>query len=454
MEVNLPPYSSFERLGQIIGENEALGFHGWTLRVRTVAFKCDGDWVNYATVAQLDEGATVGDKTTIIRDSVALFDFRMPIAGPLDTHQLTETLTHWRTALKLPLSTTFHSQVQVTRRASDIPAKSWPGWLSRLGTKQGYMQKSLPFGPFHDPRTRLFGSDLGMLAMHFLEDSRFAGHTNPSNEYELRVPDRRARIHSLKIEDNILHMKMENPARMKLFWSVVATPFKGSIVQIGCETGEELAKVALPFVAQKLEVWLILDDGYWIDRYEETPHYTTWGDSPSLFAAARSAEQKEILKTISRGETDTVEFKSYIQLRPQRNEKSFQILRSVSALANAAGGSLYLGVNDEAEPVGVEASLQRDYGPNYPELSQRLAAYQKDVSKLINEGTAPTIGIDYVWHEVALRQILEIRVPVSSQVVYLLEKGEMYRRKGGTNHKLRPVEAAGSGTPPANPFGQ
>lgn len=453
MDINIPTNSTFQDLGQLIGEFRALGFSGWTLRTRTLAFKCDGEWVNYATVAQLEAGALVEDKFTVIRDSVALFDHRMPIAGPLDTQQLTEALTHWRTTMNLPATTTFRAQVQVTRKASNISTESWPGWTWQLGTEQGYTQKQLPSGPFHDPKTRLFGSDLGMLAMHFFGDSRFAGHTNPSNEYELHIPDRRARIRSLKIEDNILYMDVENPANLKLYWSVVATPFKGQIVQVGHDADKEPVHVDLPFVARKLEVWLILEDGYWIDQYEETPHYTTWGQSPSLFAAARSAEQKAILKALAGGETGTVEFKPYIQLRPHPDTKSIQILRSVSAFANAAGGSLYIGVNDESEPIGVEVLVNRDYGESHSEPADRLAAYANDVRKLVNEGTAPSIGIEFVWHELALRQILEVRVPTSSERVYLFRNGEMYRRTNGTNRKLRPVDA-GAGAPSLpNPFG-
>jgi hypothetical protein len=361
-------------------------------------------------------------------------------------------MAHWRAALKLPATTTFRPQVQVSRKASNIPTGSWPGWTSRLDTEQGHNQLPLPNGPFHDPKSRIFGSDIGMLAMHFLGDSRFSSHHSPTNDYEIRVPDHRARISTLRIENNVLHMEVENPAKLKLYWSVVATPFHGPIFQTGCDAGDAPAHVELPFVAQKLEVWLILENGYWIDRYEETPHYTTWGQSPSLFAAARNAEQKEILKALAGGETEIAEFKPYIRLRPQRDTKAFQILRSVSAFANAGGGSLYIGVNDEGEPTGVEVDLNREYGPAHPEAADRFTAYANDVRKLVNEGTAPPIGIEFIWHELALRSILEVRVPASSDYVFLLEKGEIYRRTNGTNRKLRPIDAAAGAASSANPF--
>ena len=91
--------------------------------------------------------------------------------------------------------------------------------------------------------------------------------------------------------------------------------------------------------------------------------------------------------------------------------------------------------------MGVEVDLNREYGSQYPESANRLAAYEKDVRKLINEGTAPTLEVKFFWHEIALRSILEVRVPVSQARVHLIENGEIYRRSGGTNRKWRPVEA-------------
>lgn len=113
----------------------------------------------------------------------------------------------------------------------------------------------------------------------------------------------------------------------------------------------------------------------------------------------------------------------------------------------------YIGVNDETELVGVEVQVNRDYGPSHPEPAERLAAYANDVRKLVNEGTAPKLGIEFVWHELALSQILEVRVPAASERVYLLGNGEMYRRANGTNRKLRLIEAASGATKSPNPFG-
>jgi hypothetical protein len=277
--------------------------------------------------------------------------------------------------------------------------------------------------------------------MQFLGDSRYGHNNNSPNEYLMRIPDRRARIRNLHLNDNVLQLDANNPAKLQLYWSIIATPFSGDVFHAVVDVKNNEASVELPFRVQKLETWLILGDGYMLDSYEENPNWSTWGPESSLFYAPDSAKSGSLDTALASGETDTVEFKPYIRIQPIRDRKALEILQTVSAFANTRGGDLFIGVTDEAEPVGVEHDLNKDYGKQHGTAEARRAAFARGIRKLINEGAAPTLELQFTWHDPAHHDILQVRIPKSDTPVHLHESGELYRRHGGTNKKWRATDA-------------
>ncbi len=430
----------FDDLAGLLGQYQPLGFSSWSLHVRSVVFRHKEEWLNFATAASMDEGEEGADKMIRIRDDVALIVHRKLIPGAFMPHQLSKALTHWRTALNLGQGLTPQAHVQLQRVASDIRRNSWPGWRTQLHFgNQG--SHPLPDGPFFDPAERIFGQDLPRLAVQFLGSSKYGHDNNSPNDYVMRIPDRRARIRSLRLKENLLQLDVENPAKLQLFWSIIGTPFVGDVFHTVADVDNNQASVELPFRVQKLETWLILCDGYMLDYYQENPNWSTWGPESSLFHAPDSAKLGSLDAALASGETDTVEFKAYIRIQPVRDKKALEILQTVSAFANTRGGDLFIGVTDEAEPVGVEHDLNKDYGKQHSTAAARRGAFAKDVRKLINEGTAPTLELQFTWHDPAHHDILQVRVPKSETPVHLHESGELYRRHGGSNKKWRAVDA-------------
>jgi len=371
-------------------------------------------------------------------------DWSAPVENELTTYEFTARLMRWRTALKMSSSVTFQERVDLRRNSSDFRSDAWPHWSTQLHEQGGqHLGGPLPDGPFFDPKDRIFGQDIPWLAAQFLGEPRFSGQHNAPNEYVIRIPDRRARISRLDVESNTLHVEVENPAQCTLYSSVFATSFAGEAFRDAPCFQNNRVDIELPFTVENLELWIILEDGYLIDRYEETPHRSTWGAARSLFNAPRKARLHAIGVALAGGENDSVEFKPYIKLQP-RDKKAYEILRAVSGFANVGGGDLYIGVNDATEPVGIETDLNRDYGEQNRDLGTQRTAYEKAVRKLINEGTTPTLPIEFHWHDFAHHAILQIRIPQSTVPVHIVETGEIYRRAGGNNKKWRPVDALAS----------
>jgi predicted HTH transcriptional regulator len=68
-------------------------------------------------------------------------------------------------------------------------------------------------------------------------------------------------------------------------------------------------------------------------------------------------------------------------------------------------------------------------------------AYARDVRQLIREELVPEVSLSFEWHQVALNEILEVRVAPADDLVSLVESGEVFRRAGATSRKMRPHDA-------------
>ena len=451
MKLNLPSSTTLNRVANLLGEARQLGFSGWSLRVRTVAFTHQDKWYHFATHASVETGAFQAERASRPRENVALIDRSIPIGSPQNAGDLSSYLTHWQAIVGSEPRVTFQNTVQLNRNSSDYRKAMWPTWRSQLSAAAPQISWPLPDGPFFDPKARIFGETVGKLAVQFLEDTRFGNHHSAPNEYLLRIPDGRVRISGLDVVENELQIQVENSFKLKLYCSVIASSFGGNVFHKVLDFVDNEASIALPFTVANLELWVILEDGYALDHYEETPQRSTWGIEASLFNAPRKAQQHAIGKALAEGENDSVEYKPYVVLKPGI-DKAMEILRAVSAFANTGGGNIYFGVSDWGEPIGIDKGLAHDYGKD-GDLPNRQKAYERDLQKLINEGTSPTLPIEYHWHDLAHVAILQVKIPLSSKSVVLLVSGDSYQRAGATNRKGRAeVQVGTNGLPFPIPY--
>lgn len=101
------------------------------------------------------------------------------------------------------------------------------------------------------------------------------------------------------------------------------------------------------------------------------------------------------------------------------------VVVSLAAFANADGGTVYVGVNDKGEPVGVELG------------QESVAKWINEIKQKIEPGIVPSVDVLEINgnHVVAL-MVQEWPVkPVSV-------RGRYYRRQGNSNHLLSAGEIA------------
>ncbi|MCP3941746.1 MAG: transporter substrate-binding domain-containing protein [Desulfobacteraceae bacterium] len=76
----------------------------------------------------------------------------------------------------------------------------------------------------------------------------------------------------------------------------------------------------------------------------------------------KSFNRDEWQKIIDQGENDWVEFKSSLRwnIQTEKPDKRIEevIIKTLSAFMNARGGTLFIGINDEGRPVGIEADYK------------------------------------------------------------------------------------------------
>lgn len=141
---------------------------------------------------------------------------------------------------------------------------------------------------------------------------------------------------------------------------------------------------------------------------------------------------------IDGGEGQRVEFKPYVKLSP-RDPKSIELVITACAFANSVGGSLLIGVTDHGLPKGVNGGWMKAYGGECrSDVDCLRNAYARDVRQLLREKLVPEISLSFEWHQVALNEILEVRVAPADGLVSLVESGEIFKRVGATNRKMRP----------------
>lgn len=441
MSVTPPRLISFAELSQLVGEYRELGHESWTLLVRTVATRFNGKWWNFGTSASLVDGKSADEKIIRLREDVTLVEAWTPGDRPLTVSELGQRLTVWRKVLGAELDYPFQEGVYLNREYSDPRHESWPRWSANLYEQvPGNPTANVPDGPFLSVSDQLFAPDIPRLASRYLGGDRWGSRNVASNEYLISIPDRRARIGEIRVADDELIINIKRNTTVAFFLSVVAVSYSGQVFERVLKVDGEHGRVKPPFAVQTLDLWISLSDGYALDHYHESPHRCSWGPELSLFnRPARSSDRLlPLTSALAGGESETVEFKPYIRFRP-RDSKADELLETVSAFTNASGGDIYIGVTDHGEPKGVERELSTDYGKECRDSVQcKQDAYVRDLKKLITEGLTPAIAPEIHWHEIAHRSILQVRVPTSSTIVSLITNGDVFRRAGATNRKLRP----------------
>jgi len=364
--------------------------------------------------------------------------------GDLTVEAFQGAITGWRERIGAAPRNQFQDPVSVDRESSRPPAVPYPEWTCRLHELVFNTPSSAhPSGPFLDPEHRIFAPDVERLTAKWLGESFWASRSSLTFEYRLRIQDRRARIVDLTAEGNGVTVTVDAMTSEPLYCGALVKTFTGNEQTYFEPVVESKAHFEFGGSVQDLSIWVMLADGQPLDSYEETPHRATWGADRALFNRPRSLDvgsRTALDAALVTGETEEIEFKPFIRLNPW-DYKADELLETVCAFSNAGGGTLFLGVSDYADPMGIDVHLQKAYGERCAGNADCLKeSYAKDVKKLFQEGLIPAVIPEFEWHELAYRWILAVLVQPSDAHVCLSRTGDVFERVGATNRKVRTID--------------
>lgn len=166
-------------------------------------------------------------------------------------------------------------------------------------------------------------------------------------------------------------------------------------------------------------------------------------DIPSLLATGKIADttanpQRLIIERIKERESCSIERKSSFRYdikignpNPKVLEKI--IAKTVAAFMNAEGGTLFIGVDDEGNPVG----LQYDYGTL---KKQNTDGFEIELRQSIEKYTKNKAANEYLkikFHPIEEKEICEVVIEPSSRPIFIYDEGgkqqECYVRVGNSS---------------------
>ena len=249
----------------------------------------------------------------------------------------------------------------------------------------------------------------------------------------LFLPECRAYIHKIQEIENSLEIVIAGeqsstlPLRIKGGWRS-----KGKFNNFDQKVTSQTTRISTPD-AEEYEIYLIGNDNSTYDYARETTFIVT-GTKRVLERQDPSKSDKDRLaEDLQKGETDKIEFKSYIDV--DNPESLDSLIETVIAFANTKGGSIYIGVNDYCQVKGIE----KEVSVAYYKAKQKGTGDSTDwyigrLKKVVGDSLSRAIPIQYGAFMVGDHKVLHIIVSEGEEKPYFwMWRNSIYVRHGGSD---------------------
>lgn len=143
------------------------------------------------------------------------------------------------------------------------------------------------------------------------------------------------------------------------------------------------------------------------------------------------------LKLIENGESETIEFKSTFKYdiieKKHNNDLTHLISIAVCAFLNSRGGTLFIGIEDNKNIIGLDYDLKKVF--------KNIDIFQQEIAKTIRDDLGGSgIQFDLNIEQLKGKQVCIISVKPSERPIFFKNKA-YFVRKGTQNQSLNPKEA-------------
>jgi len=250
----------------------------------------------------------------------------------------------------------------------------------------------------------------------FMELKRFSDWGNLTSNFEVRAPDFRARIKSLRLAGNRITLEVEtnespeSDLRAKFYCRNEDISYLSDDLPL--EKGQATFVVEKePFLVEAHVLSTI--DGESVDRRSFNYKYPSQKEDIVI-----ENSETQLLDVINKGENETVEFKTILDAK---HDKEF--LETVVAFANTKGGTIFLGVSDNCRVTG--------FGENV----------KAKIEDLIDGNCEPSIKVQVNQTTIqGDHPITIVEVPEGENKPYILTNVGIFVRRGSSDRQIKRTE--------------
>ena len=241
------------------------------------------------------------------------------------------------------------------------------------------------------------------------------------------IPDFTARLGQMSFKDGIFRVQSKFSPVTKLAISVLATDGRDTYRKTKPLRGSQTFK----FMANPISVRVFItsENGNILDQFAEDQVGAT--GKRVIFAGARYSEPS--MNAIRHGESDTTEFKEFIRLDDKK--KAAELVKAVISFANTTGGTIFIGVTDDAEIEGIEAHIPHD--------NRKAETFQSDYFSNIRallQQKMNRIPVIEIRHErVGDKTVFIVQVAEGGAKPYFnVQTNEIFVRRGASDVRPNP----------------
>jgi hypothetical protein len=180
-----------------------------------------------------------------------------------------------------------------------------------------------------------------------------------------------------------------------------------------------------------VELWLLAQGNAVVDCLSTTEWPYRFDVKPE-----DTARETALLDSVRGGESETCEFKPYIDLN---STKAMEIEKTVCAFSNQRGGMLFVGITKEGDVVGVA----KDIAKRGEDLGKAIAEYEKKVHSRLRESLKDNQCFTTKVVNLLGTSVIVVAVEKTREINYLVQSEHMhmaYIRHGATSMKMSPPE--------------
>lgn len=257
------------------------------------------------------------------------------------------------------------------------------------------------------------------------------------------LPEKRAFISEAEISDEgTLEVTVKGTLVGDIPLIVKGACWEGTTIHhFDAAVEDSACRIPMPTNIDRIEYYLIAHDGTVFDFHREERHSGA-SRGKKILGPKQNSLGELIQNALHEGEGQRIEFKPFVapdQPLGTSSDKSKlrEIVTTVVAFANTQGGHVYIGVDDDCNPLGIERKLACwGKGPTNEANADRYIGMLKSKIKSSVQGE---VDLRLSWTSFNGALIVIIEVPSAMEKpVAVQQDAYLYARTGASNRKVPP----------------